>query len=58
MIAKTIAVALAIDLLLVCAGDLIPVLGHYLPVGGSHLAQIGCVLAIAVAISELYGVFK
>jgi hypothetical protein len=56
MIANAIAVALAIDLLLVCAGGLMPV--NYLPLGGSHLAQIGCVLAIAVAISELYGVFK
>jgi hypothetical protein len=57
MAANTIKIGLAIELLLECVGGIFPSLGLYLPLGGSHLAQIGVALGVAVAVSELHGAF-
>jgi hypothetical protein len=48
-----IEIALALELLLVALEGVWPATRRYLPLGGSHLAQIGLVLALAVATVQI-----
>jgi hypothetical protein len=49
MLAAIIQIALALEILLVCAEGVIPGANRYLPLGHSPLAQIGLALGLAVA---------
>ena len=44
---------LALDLCLVCAEDLIPGAHGVLPIGGSHIVQVGTALIMAFVIYEI-----
>jgi hypothetical protein len=54
VLTRLVGVALAIETLLVCAEGTIPALSHYLPIGGSHLAQLGLTLGLAVVADHLW----
>lgn len=49
-----IRVGLAIELLLIAAEQAIPHAAAYLPIAGNHFTQLGVVLVVSVALSELY----
>lgn len=52
MLTAVVRIALALEILLVCIEGS---LSHeYLPVGGSHLAQLGLVLGLATVIVEVW----
>ena len=53
ILARLVAVALAVETLLVCAEGAVPPLARYLPLGGSHLAQLGFVLGLAIVVAHL-----
>jgi hypothetical protein len=48
-----IRIALAVELLLVCCEDVTHGLAGYLPLGGSHVAQVAFTLGCATVIVEL-----
>jgi hypothetical protein len=54
MLNRLIAVALAFETLLVCVEGSIPASTRYLPLGGSHLAQLGLVLGVVVVVTHLW----
>jgi hypothetical protein len=53
MLARVVAVALAVDIILTCLAGCTPALSSVFPLGGSALAQLGLVLGVAVAINHL-----
>jgi hypothetical protein len=53
---KTFVIAGAIILLLEASGSISPRILGLLPVGGSHIAQIGIVFALAFVVSEITSV--
>ena len=53
MLARFVAVALAAETFLVCLEGTIPACARFLPLGGSHLAQLGFVLGMAVVATHL-----
>ncbi len=57
MTINNVKVGLAVALLLECVGGLSPTLVWFLPLGGSHLAQIGFVLGVAVAVPDIQRAF-
>jgi hypothetical protein len=56
MLPAVITIALSVDLLLVCLSGCIPYLSKLLPIGGSHLAQVGFLLGVSVALAHLWEV--
>jgi hypothetical protein len=54
MLNRLITMALAMETLLVCVEGSIPASARYLPLGGSHLAQLGLVLGMAVVATHLW----
>jgi hypothetical protein len=50
---NAIRFTLAIEILLVCFEGVIPGAARYLPLGGSHLSQLGLILGLGIAASEL-----
>jgi hypothetical protein len=54
MLSRLIAIALATETLLVCVEGVVAVSTRYLPIGGSHLAQLGFVLGLAVVVTHLW----
>lgn len=54
MIARAVRIALALEMLLVCIGGALPLAASWLPLGGSHLSQVGLCLGLAVAGVELF----
>ena len=57
MLAAIVQIALALEILLVCAEGAIPRAAFCLPLGGSHLAQIGLMLGSAVAVVGIWEAF-
>jgi hypothetical protein len=55
---RTITMALATDVVLVCLEGSIRPLHNYLPIGNSPLAQMGFLLGIAVAFDHIYSSFR
>jgi hypothetical protein len=53
----SVSVALAIDLLLTCFAGCLPFLHRVLPLGGSHLAQLGFLVGLAISFTHLWQVF-
>jgi hypothetical protein len=53
MLGRFIALALAVETLLVCLEGAVPRCTHLLPLGGSHLSQQGLVLGLAVVAEHL-----
>jgi hypothetical protein len=54
MLPAVVRIALALEILLVCIEGVAPTITHhYLPLAGSHLAQLGFVLGLAVTIVEI-----
>jgi hypothetical protein len=53
MLPKVVAIALSIDILLTCLEGCASAFFSFLPLGRSHLAQLGLVLGIAVAIFHI-----
>ncbi len=51
---EAIGIALAVDIILTCFEGSVHSLSGYLPIGNSHLAQIGFLLGMAVAIDHMY----
>lgn len=50
---KVIRWAAAFDVILVIVGGVLPSLHGYMPIGGSHVAQLGVCLGLAFAYTEL-----
>jgi hypothetical protein len=48
-----VRVALALEILLICIEGVLPANHGSLPLGNSHLAQLGLVLGLAVVIAEI-----
>ena len=57
MIGTSVSVALAVDLLLTCFVGCLPILTRVLPIGGSHLAQLGFLVGLAISSAQLWEVF-
>ena len=55
---RFVTVALATETLLVCIEGASPVPTFFLPVGGTHLAQLGFVLGLAVVATHLSSVVQ
>lgn len=53
MLPKALSVCAGVELILVIAEDAIPWCAHYLPLGGSHLAQIGILFGLPFAVIEI-----
>jgi hypothetical protein len=53
MLAVSIQLTLALEILLVCGEGAIPQLRRVLPLGRSHLAQLGLLLGLAVCCVEI-----
>lgn len=53
MLNRFVALALALESLLVCLEGTVPPCARFLPLGGSHLAQLGLVLGVAIAAEHL-----
>jgi len=45
------------ELLFVCAEGIVPRLSRRLPLGGSHLTQLGFVLGLAVGMVEIWDTY-
>ena len=58
MMPIAIRIALALELLLICGEAVCRPLGAYLPLGGSHIAQVGVSLGLAVVIAEFWSAWK
>lgn len=54
MFTAAVRIALAFEILLVCVEGVLPVSRVCLPLGKSHLAQLGLMLGLAVTIVELW----
>lgn len=54
MLAQAVRFALALELLLICLEGAIPPLSRLLPLGGSHLAQVGFCLGLGVAGADVW----
>jgi hypothetical protein len=54
VLSRLIAIALATETLLDCIEGSIAASTRYLPIGGSHLAQLGFVLGLAVVVTHLW----
>ena len=54
MLAAVVRIALALEILLVCGEGVVPPSHGYLPLGGSHLAQLGLVLGLAITIVDIW----
>lgn len=54
MLSAVVRIALALEILLVCIEGVLPYSHDYLPLGSSHLAQLGLVLGLAVMIVEIW----
>jgi len=57
VVGSSITVALSIDLLLTSLVGCLPYLSRLLPIGGSHLSQLGFLLSISIAFAHLWQVF-
>jgi hypothetical protein len=53
MLGRFVTLALAMESLLVCLEGAVPPCASFLPLGGSHLAQLGLVLGLAIAAEHL-----
>ncbi len=58
MLARFTAVGLAVETFLICVEGTVPASARYLPLGGSHLAQLGFVLGLAIAVTHLKEAFQ
>ncbi len=54
MLSAVVRIALALEILLVCTEGVLPPAHHYLPFGGSHFAQLGLVLGLAITFVDLW----
>ena len=54
MLAPIIQLTLALEIVLVCCEGTIPIASRYLPLGRSHLAQLGFLLGSAVGSMEIW----
>lgn len=54
MLSDVVQFTLALEILLVCGEGTIPALTKRLPLGGTHLAQLGLVLGLAVAVVDFW----
>lgn len=55
MLLAVVRIALALETLLVCIEGVVPAARRILPLGGSHLAQLGLVLGVAIALADIWG---
>lgn len=53
MLDRFLALALAAEALLICLEGTVPAAANFLPLGGSHLAQMGFFLGLAIAVEHL-----
>ena len=53
MLNRFVALALALESLLVCLEGCVPPCARFLPLGGSLLAQLGLVLGLAIVAEHL-----
>jgi len=53
MLARFVGLALAVETLLVCLEGVIPACARFLPLGGTHLAQLGAVLGMAIVATHV-----
>ena len=56
LLSSVVGLALAIDLLLVCAEGVFVPQSQLLPLGGSNLAQLGFVLGLAIGLTEFVSI--
>ena len=56
LVRKVVRVTLALEVLLICGEGGVPYLARCLPLGGSHLAQLGLCLGSAIAVVEIWEV--
>jgi len=54
MLTAVVRIALALEILLVCIEGVVPTTSSYLPLGGSHLAQLGLVLSLAITVVDIW----
>ena len=54
MLSAVVRIALALEILLVCIEGVVPSSHTYLPLGNSHLAQLGLVLGLAITIVDIW----
>jgi hypothetical protein len=54
MLTEVVRIALSLEVLLVCVEGVVPAARAYLPLGASHLAQLGAVLGLAVTAVDLW----
>jgi hypothetical protein len=49
-----VRIALAFEILLICVEGAVPAFHSYLPLGGTHLAQLGLVLGSAIIVVDIW----
>ena len=57
MLSNAIRLAFALELLMVCGESTIPRLATFLPLGGTHLGQLGLLLILAIVVVDLWELF-
>ena len=58
MLAKLITLALAADIALVCLAETVAALHAFLPIGGSHLTQLGFLLGLTVSAAHVWDALR
>jgi hypothetical protein len=57
VLTAVVRIALALEILLVCGEGVVPASHNFLPLGGSHLTQLGLVLGLAVMVVDIWQSF-